>query len=230
MFGDANDPLEQARKTSAAQANILLNQSISQCHKCPRLAFSVCRSGGCSDSGAAHAKLLVIGETMQEQSIGNVLFHAMDGSQGYDLLQRIWQELGVSSDQIFYINAVNCAGKQTPNPSEIKNCREHLDYCFRMLNPLAAILMGPMAMNAYWPDQSFHDVKGSILDLWGIPALVTYHPQHIYDFADLYGESGSQNLILELKNSLATCLQSIRSHPKAVSLFFEGGKKKDVCI
>ena len=222
------DPLEQARIQAADQANIWLNQRISHCRKCQRLAASVCRSGGCADVGAADAKILVIGETLPVGKTQGILHHAMDGSDGYELLQQLWLELGVDNEQVFYINAVNCAGNQIPNPSEIKNCREYLDYAIRMLNPLSVILMGPMAMNAYWPDRSFHESKGKIYDLFGIPALVTYHPQHIYDFADLYGKAGSQALISELKAGLDSCLQIIQDQPRSALLFSKEAKTKHV--
>lgn len=111
-------------------------------------------------------------------------------SQAGVVLNKALTTLGISRDQVFIWNTVNCVppGESlgtTPNDLiAISQCGVHLESVIAQLRPKCILAMGDLAIRTatgmHGRKQSARDLRGYVIDSkWGIPVVAAQHPQFI---------------------------------------------------
>jgi uracil-DNA glycosylase family 4 len=124
---------------------------------------------------------------------------AVDGREGQPLagksqagviLNKALNQLGVSRDQIFIWNVINCVppGEQFgAGPQDLialSQCSVHLDSVITQLRPKAILAVGDLAIRVttgmHGKKQAASNLRGYIFDSkWGIPVVAAQHPEFI---------------------------------------------------
>jgi len=144
--------------------------------------------------GNVHADVMIIGEAVSEDQLelGKDVVYPMEGTEGLVLLETVLNHFHVNPDEIFYMNAVNCFPfkeidgeilPRTPNKNEVLEHKTYLDYAIDIVRPSIIILLGSVALNVY-KKEAISKARGEWIDVRGIPAMPTYHPEYFIQIAD----------------------------------------------
>lgn len=126
--------------------------------------------------GSPRAKIMIIGEApgAQEARTGRPFV----GNAG-KLLDKLLMEVGLERNQVYICNILKThpPGNRRPLQGEIKKELPFLKRQMELIQPRLLLLLGATALQALVdPKAKITQLRGSWLDIDGIPALVTYHP------------------------------------------------------
>lgn len=194
------NPLAYVRNIVKEYSREKLDSYLMQCDAC-----GLCRGPKSLTKGNVNADVMIIGEAVSEvqTKLGKDFVYPMEGTQGLILLQKVLDHYHVNPDEVFYMNAVNCYphkeidGKilpRTPSKKEVTECKVFLDYAIDIVRPSLIILLGSVALNLY-KKEAISKARGNWIDVRGIPAMPTYHPEY---FIQIEGKK-HPDLIEELK-------------------------------
>ena len=126
---------------------------------------------------------------MPTEETHNALF---EGS-AVDILTKVVDDiLTINRDELIFANAVNCLPyKQTgpdkthriPTKQELNNCFIFVNHLIEIVQPLAIVLLGSVALNAFEPTKAITKDRGTWLSIKGIPAVATFHPDYFIKVA-----------------------------------------------
>lgn len=155
--------------------------------------------------GNPHADIMIIGESVSEPQLelGKDIVCPMEGTRGLEMLETVLNHFNVNPDEVFYMNTVNIFpykeidGKKLPRTPSKKEVDEHkifLNYAIDVIRPSLIILLGSVALNVFKKD-AISRARGEWIDVRGIPAMPTYHPEY---FVQIEGKK-HPDIIEELK-------------------------------
>ena len=177
-----------------------LGEYILACQDC-----SICAGPKSLPKGNTDATVMIIGEAINQEQYetGEEIIHPLEGTEGFTLLKKVLDHYEVNHDEIFYMNTVNCFPckivndkmlPRTPSKKEVNNCKVFLEYAIDIVKPTVIILLGSVALNIFKQD-AISKARGEWIDVKGIPAMPTYHPEY---FIQIEGKK-HPDIIEELK-------------------------------
>ena len=179
---DPANPVEYVQSIVKPLARQKLDSYIMGCSDC-----DTCRSTKSITHGNVNAAIMIIGESVLEEQVGDEAVHPFVGTAEGALLDKLLDAYHVNRDELFWINAVNCFtykevnGKQlkrAPSKTEVEGCRVFLEYAIDVIKPVAIILLGNVALNMFHKN-AITQARGQWVDVRGIPAMPTYHPSYL---------------------------------------------------
>lgn len=196
---DPSDPLQYAHNLVRDLAYVRLCEALRSCNDC-----DISCGVRTLPSGRTNAPVMVISEAACLNQKDFITTPARAANKEFSLFNAFLERYGINPDNIFYINAVNCfpfreneAGDivaRVPMTKEVKNCRVFTDYAIKTVQPKLIILLGAVALNLFIKS-SISAERGKLLEINGIPAVATYHPDYFEKIAD----KKDPDLIDELK-------------------------------
>jgi uracil-DNA glycosylase family 4 len=144
--------------------------------------------------GNVNADVMIIGEavSVDQLDLGKDVVYPLEGTKGLGLLEKVLNHFDVNPAEVFYMNAVNCFPHKeidgeilprTPNKSEVLGHKTFLDYAIDIVRPSVIILLGSVALNVY-KKEAISKARGQWIDVRGIPAMPTYHPEYFIQIED----------------------------------------------
>jgi DNA polymerase len=85
-------------------------------------------------------------------------------------------------DKVYIANVVKCRppGNRNPQPQEAHACEPYLKRQIALIRPRLIVALGRIAaQNLLGREASISSVRGRILDYFGTPLVVTYHPAYL---------------------------------------------------
>ena len=109
---------------------------------CTRCRLSEGRTQVVFGMGDPHASLMFIGEGPGEQEDKQGL--PFVGRSGKLLDRLLWEELGITREQVYIANVVKCRppGNRDPKPDEIESCRPYLRQQLDLIRPAVVVSLG----------------------------------------------------------------------------------------
>jgi uracil-DNA glycosylase len=126
--------------------------------------------------GPPQAEIMIIGEApgVQEAKTGRPFV----GRAG-KLLAKLLAEIGLRREQVYIGNVLKThpPGNRKPHRSEVKRELPFLHRQIELIQPKLLVLLGATALQALTsPEAKLTQLRGSWIEIGGIPSLVTYHP------------------------------------------------------
>ncbi len=168
------------------QAVLALQQRILACRLCQQHGYIPIAHP--IVSGRARNRILVIGQAPGHRSVAkNRNFSGPGGS----ILQR-WLELagfpaGYLHNHTYLSSLTRCDpgknprgdGDRRPSPQEIALCRPYLEAEFKLVNPKVVLLVGTMAIEAFFGKIRLEEVIGTYRERDGMLLLPLPHPSGV---------------------------------------------------
>ena len=127
---------------------------------CPLCELSRTRTNAVPGDGAAHARILFIGEGpgWNEDKQGKPFV----GPAG-KFLDELLTIAGVSREDVFITNVVKCRppGNRDPLPDEIAACAPYLDRQIAMIDPEVVVTLGRFSMARWFPGERISKIHGN---------------------------------------------------------------------
>jgi DNA polymerase len=150
-----------------------LNLLMKKCDKC---VLGATRQSVVCGEGNPNADIMVIGEAPgadeDEQGLPFV------GRAG-KLLTDILKAVNFSREDVFIANICKCRppANRKPTPLEVHCCEPYLIKQIELIKPKFILALGLTAAEALFKNNPrMLDIRGQILDYYGIKTMVTYHP------------------------------------------------------
>lgn len=182
---DPENPLQYVRNLIKDYASEKLASQIKACKDC-----GICSNTKTIHHGNTNATIMFIGSTPETD--GESELALFDGESSVILNKVIDDILMINRDELFFANAVNCwPYKQTgpdktqrvPTKQELNNCFVFINHLIEIVQPLAIVLLGSVALNAFEPTKAITKDRGQWLSIKGIPAVATFHPDYFLKVA-----------------------------------------------
>ena len=127
---------------------------------CPLCELSRTRTNAVPGDGAAHARILFIGEGpgWNEDKQGKPFV----GPAG-KFLDELLTIAGVSREDVFITNVVKCRppGNRDPLPDEIAACAPYLDRQIAIIDPEVVVTLGRFSMARWFPGERISKIHGN---------------------------------------------------------------------
>lgn len=138
--------------------------------------------------GNSNATIMLIGGAPEPAEETEGLYSSLFDKKSSDILSYVlYDKLNLDPDELFFANTINCFPHKisndkiihrTPTTTELTNCVTFLNALIDIVQPLAIVLFGATALNAFEPSCSISKVRGEWLKINGIPAIATYDPEY----------------------------------------------------
>ncbi len=168
------------------QAVLALQQRILSCRLCQQRGYIPIAHP--IVSGRASDRILVIGQAPGHRSVAKNRNFSGPGGR---ILQK-WLELagfpaGYLHEHTYLSSLTRCDpgknprgdGDRRPSPQEIALCRPYLEAEFRLVKPKVALLVGTMAIEAFFGKIRLEDVIGTYRERDGMLLLPLPHPSGV---------------------------------------------------
>jgi uracil-DNA glycosylase family 4 len=108
----------------------------------------------------------------------------MEGKPFVGSSGKLLREYLINPDSYYYLNTVCCWPRRTPTRKESDACRQNLVDQLTVIRPDYLLILGSVALQAWWPNLNVSSVRGHWFELqftgdhkcW---AMVTWHPSYI---------------------------------------------------
>ena len=139
-------------------------------------------------SGRASDRILVIGQAPGHRSIAkDTPFSGPGGRILQRWLERAGFPPGYLHEHTYLSSLTRCdpgrnprgGGDRRPSPPEMALCRPYLDAEFRLVQPKVVLLVGTMAIEAFFGKGKLEDIIGTYLERDGIFFLPLPHPSGV---------------------------------------------------
>lgn len=187
-----------------------LNEKISKCIIC---GFNRQKT---LISGNVFSKVLVINDIPKQRqfSINNAnqtsyaLFNEYENVL-FDILTKI----GIDPSTLLYCNCVSCMDLHTnlmPIKQEVINCHNNiLMQLIEIIKPTAILLLGTTPLRSFC-NESFSSLRGTLLDINGIDAMVTYNLSYFESMKGLKEENALSIEYDKFKEDIINFFEYIR--------------------
>ena len=139
-------------------------------------------------SGRASDRILVIGQAPGHRSIAkDIPFSGPGGRMLQKWLERAGFPSGYLHKHTYLSSLTRCdpgrnprgGGDRRPSPAEMLLCRTYLDAEFRLVQPKVVLLVGTMAIEAFFGKGKLEDIIGTYLERDGMFFLPLPHPSGV---------------------------------------------------
>lgn len=198
--------LEQAQEQREVDA---LQERIRACRLCQQHGYI--RVAHPIVSGRARDRILVIGQAPGHRSIAKDRpFSGPGGRILQKWLERAGFPPGYLHEHIYLSSLTRCdpgpnprgGGDRRPSPPEMALCRPYLNEEFRLVQPKVVLLVGTMAIEAFFGKGKLEDIIGTYLERDGMFFLPLPHPSGVSRWLN---DSMHQDLLSVALDHLATC-------------------------
>ena len=179
------DVLEQAQEQREAEVDAL-QERIRACRLCQQhgyipVAYPIV-------SGRANDHILVIGQAPGHRSIAkDTPFSGPGGRILQKWLERAGFPAGYLHEHTYLSSLTRCdpgrnprgGGDRRPSPPEMALCRPYLNMEFRLVQPKVVLLVGTMAIEAFFGKGKLEDIIGTYLERNGMYFLPLPHPSGV---------------------------------------------------
>lgn len=168
-----DDPIEYVRNIVKDIARSKLDDKIRKCKAC-----DISSSNKATTRGDTNADILILSDFVLPDN---------KNEEAWNMIQSTLDFYHIDIHQCFFMNAVNCCPYlmlerevlyRIPNLHEEQSCRKYIDLAIEILKPKFMIILGNTALNSMI-NSNVDTVRGKILDVKGIPTMVTYSPSHL---------------------------------------------------
>lgn len=147
------------------------------CQRCP---LATTRTQVVFGSGDRAAELMFVGEAPGAEEDRQGL--PFVGRSGKLLDRLVWDELGLTRDDVFVANVVKCRppGNRDPHPEEIASCRPYLEAQIELIDPKVIVTLGNFATKLLLETtEGITKVRGAAYDYRGRTLVPTFHPSAV---------------------------------------------------
>lgn len=111
-------------------------------------------------SGDNPSPIVVVGEAPGKEE--DLRGRPFVGPSGTFLRQRLDEAMGVEgwNEGLGFVNVVSCYPGRTPTSEEVRACGENLTSQLRMFEPWYVLVLGGVAVGAFWPRLRVGEVRG----------------------------------------------------------------------
>ncbi len=160
-----------------------LRAEAAACVRCPNLVLS--RSSVVFGEGNPDAELMLVGEApgADEDMQGKPFV----GAAG-QLLEKMFQAMGLSRDQVYIANILKCrpdlppgaSGNRKPSADEMGRCLPYLKRQIEIVQPQVIVALGATAMQGLFArTEPMARLRSQWYSFEGIPVMATYHPSYL---------------------------------------------------
>ena len=208
-----DDPLDYVTRLVRPRMREGLDQLIRECDRCGR--HCQCKS---VTKGNPQASVMIIcegfagnGEAGETEPLSN--------PKEQELMRKVWDGLGVNTNQLFWINAVNCGTSvnvdgrlipRPPNGTEMRLCKDIVDRAIQIMQPVFIILLGNIPFSMYRQGQTVLTEHGKIIEVNGIPAMPVYSPSWLIRMEGVKDEDTLRDLQQDFCTDLCNAFLFIR--------------------
>ena len=183
-----DNPISYVHNLVKPFAQEKLNSYILECNDC-----SICNCKKTLTKGNPNASVMIIGESCSEDQQNSDGINYPFNNEAGESLHKTLQILNVNTDEIFFINSVNCFPnrenngvkiKRAPTKTERTNCKLFLDYALKIVEPLMIICLGSVATNGINEEigkQNISKIRGNYFMYRGVKVMPTYHPGYFIE-------------------------------------------------
>ncbi len=175
---EANIPVQLCKNTHARLSKreqlVELYHQHAQCTRCD---LHTTRTNFVFGAGNADSSIVLIGEApgFEEDQQGKPFV----GPSG-QLLTKMLAAINLDrSEDVFICNTLKCRppGNRNPSEDELSNCSPLLQKQLSILEPKAILILGKVAAQVLLQrSDALRTMRGKAHTVFGVPALVTYHP------------------------------------------------------
>lgn len=97
------------------------------------------------------------------------------------LLERALESIGLTREDVYITNAVRCRpeNNRAPTKTEIRTCKEWLDYEMKYVQPRYVLLLGNTPLQAVTGEAGIKRMRGKPFEKDGVIYLPTWHPAYV---------------------------------------------------
>jgi DNA polymerase len=175
--------------------------------------------------GNVRAPIMVISDKPTRKQLENGYTTPLEGTEGLDMINKLWDHFEIADDKLFYMNAVNFApfkeadGKKLdriPSKTEIDANNPFLFHAIDIVKPKVILLLGPIVSNIF-KQEAFSKVRGEWITARGIPAMPTYHPNTLLDYEGKLDQDSLQDKKDEFVYDVENVVNYLKeNHPDVV--------------
>lgn len=219
MNEDPANPLQYVRNIVKDYCIEKTCNQILACKDC-----SICDCTKTLPHGNSNATIMFIGSSPEVGESEEESLALFDGESSVILSKVIDDILMINRDELFFANAVNCwAYKQTgpdkthriPTKQELNNCFVFINHLIEVVQPLAIVLLGSVALNAFEPNRAITKDRGQWLSIKGIPTVATFHPDYFLKVAGKKDEELVEQQKFEFIDDINMVVNFVKSsYPK----------------
>lgn len=168
-----DDPIEYVRNIVKDIARSKLDHKIRTCKACD-ISFP----NKSVTYGSTNADILILSD---------YVLPGDKNQEAWNMIQSTLNFYNIDLHRCFFMNAVNCCPYlklehevlyRIPNLHEEQSCRRYIDQAIAIVKPKFMIILGNTTLNSMI-SSNLEIVRGKILDVKGIPTMVTYSPSHL---------------------------------------------------
>lgn len=210
------NPLQYVRDLVKEYAADSLSDMILNCQDC-----TICDSTKTLPHGNTNATIMFIGsmpEALNQEENKPALF---DGDSSIILNKVIDDILMINREELYFANVINCCPyKQTgpdktyrvPTKQELNNCFVFINQLIEIVQPLAIVLLGAVALNAFEPTKAITKDRGEWFNIKGIPTIATFSPDYFLKVAGKKDEELVEQQKFEFIDDINKVIYHIQSN------------------
>lgn len=211
---DPANPLQYVRDIVKDFAVEKTCDQIKSCKDC-----DICHGNRTLPYGNSNASIMFIG-SMPETYLDRNMPALFDGDSSAILNKVLDDILMVNREEFFFANAVNCwPYKQTgpektprvPTKKELSNCYVFINHLIEIVQPLAIVILGSAALNAFEPTMALTKDRGKWFSIKGIPAVATFSPDYFLKVAGKKDEELVEQQKFEFIDDINMVIQHVKS-------------------
>lgn len=202
------NPLAYVKELVKPMMRNKIEQYITECEYCPN-RFTGFKS---IPFGNNDASIMIIGEqVLQSQlQLNKDIVYPFEGTQEMEIFNTLFEEYHINTNQIFWVNAVNCLtqielkGEKIFRPfniSERNGCKLFLDNLIETINPNLIICLGASVYNLF-KDEPFNKNKNQIFKINTIDAIALQSPTFLLQQREIKDEELCDEDELDFCNGL----------------------------
>lgn len=211
---DPANPLQYVRDIVKDFAVEKTCEHINSCKDC-----DICHGSKTLPYGNSNASIMFIG-SMPETYLARNMPALFDGDSSVILNKVLDDILMINREELFFANAVNCwPYKQTgpektprvPTKKELSNCYVFINHLIEIVQPLAIVVLGSAALNAFEPTMAITKDRGKWFNIKGIPAVATFSPDYFLKVAGKKDEELVEQQKFEFIDDINMVIQYVKN-------------------
>ena len=170
-------PTTRIQTASTAMPDTTLTELYAEIQGCQRCQHHQARNRVLTGTGAAGAKLLIIGDAPSAEDDRSGLI--MSGEPG-QLLDKMLGAIGLNREAVYLSLLTRCHGQEPMAPQDIDACLPFLFKEIMLVAPMVICVMGVLAaQKLLHTSKPLSQLRGRFHDFQGIPLMATFSPEFL---------------------------------------------------
>ena len=176
---------------------------------CREVGYDTFRS---TFDGDLSADIMIVSDVPRSEFV-----ESLKDTEEREMIEKVFSFLGYDPNRLFYIDAINLlpirevGGEQMvrlPNQAESTSSKVFVDHAIDIVRPKAILLLGPIASGMYL-DVSFTESKHKWINVNGVPAVPTFHPEKLLNKDGKLNEEDLADMKELFINDIESIIKSI---------------------